>query len=142
LRSLFLDTGFLIALEAADDSQHQIAVSHWREITESKPLPQLITTSFILSEVATFFNSRKRHAKAVEIGERLLNSSSVRFLFIEEETIHKAWRYFVQHEDKTYSLADCVSFVLMEDLGLREALAFDRHFAQAGFARTPLGEKA
>lgn len=142
MKSIFLDTGFLIALEAADDSQHQIAVSHWREITRLNPLPRLITTSFILSEVATFFNSRGRHAKAVEIGERLMNSRSVRFLFIEEEVIHKAWRYFVRHEDKSYSLVDCTSFVVMEDLGLREALAFDKHFAQAGFARTPLGDKA
>lgn len=142
MKLLFLDTGFLIALEAADDSLHQTAVNHWREITKLKPLPRLITTSFILSEVATFFNSRGRHAKAVEIGERLLNSNSVSFLFVEEETVQEAWRYFVRHKDKTYSLADCVSFVVMEDLGLREALAFDRHFAQAGFARTPLGEKA
>ena len=71
-----------------------------------------------------------------------MNSSSVSLLFLGEEAVHRAWRYFVRHEDKLYSLVDCTSFVVMEELGLREALAFDKHFAQAGFARTPLGERA
>jgi predicted nucleic acid-binding protein len=35
--------------------------------------------------------------------------------------------------DKRWSLTDCISFVVMEDEGLREALTGDRHFAQAGF---------
>ena len=30
-------------------------------------------------------------------------------------------------------LTDCISFVLMEQEGLREALTGDRHFLQAGF---------
>jgi hypothetical protein len=32
---------------------------------------------------------------------------------------------------------NCTSFVLMENLGLRKALAFDRNFAEAGFAMIP-----
>ena len=35
--------------------------------------------------------------------------------------------------DKEWSLTDCISFVVMEDEGLREALTGDRHFEQAGF---------
>jgi predicted nucleic acid-binding protein len=35
--------------------------------------------------------------------------------------------------DKRWSLTDCISFAVMEQEGLREALTGDRHFAQAGF---------
>ena len=36
------------------------------------------------------------------------------------------------HEDKMYSLCDAASFVVMERLGIREAIAFDRHFREYG----------
>jgi predicted nucleic acid-binding protein len=37
--------------------------------------------------------------------------------------------------DKTYSLCDAVSFVLMRERGVAEALTTDRHFEQEGFRR-------
>jgi len=64
--SVFLDTGYVIALEAADDQYHDAAVQHWRGLTNQ--LPPLVTTSYVFDEVVTFFNSRNRHAKASEIG--------------------------------------------------------------------------
>jgi hypothetical protein len=32
-----------------------------------------------------------------------------------------------------WGLVDCVSFVIMRSLGIREAFTADRHFEQAGF---------
>jgi len=37
--------------------------------------------------------------------------------------------------DKTYSLCDAVSFVLMHRRRISEALTTDRHFEQEGFRR-------
>ena len=37
-----------------------------------------------------------------------------------------------RREDKNWSLTDCISFVVMEDEGLHDALTTDRHFEQAG----------
>lgn len=99
--------------------------------------PQLVTTSFVLDEVATFFNSRGRHGKAVEIGERLLESPSVHLIHVDEELFAAAWSYFRRRGDKRFSLTDCVSFVVMERLGIDAALAFDAHFTQAGFRTLP-----
>lgn len=131
----FLDTGYIIALEAADDQRHPDAVKHWQSLSSS--LPRLVTTSFVLDEVTTFLNSRNQHAKAVEVGNRLMGSPSVQFVHVDEALFYEGWRYFEQHTDKAYSLTDCISFVLMDRLGLRTALAFDKHFAQAGFQILP-----
>jgi predicted nucleic acid-binding protein len=40
---------------------------------------------------------------------------------------------YQQRKDKAWSHTDCVSFKIMEENGIREALAYDKHFAQAGF---------
>ena len=133
MRKLFLDTGYLIALEAVDDRNHQIALDHWQNLSIS--LPPLVTTSYVFDEVVTFFNSRNRHGKAVEIGKLLLESPSVKLVHIDEPLFHEAWKYFIQHADKLYSLTDCASFVVMKRQRVRVALTFDQHFVQAGFER-------
>jgi len=37
-----------------------------------------------------------------------------------------------RHTDKQWGLVDCLSFVLMRQMKLTTALAFDQHFPQAG----------
>ena len=37
-----------------------------------------------------------------------------------------------EHQDKTYSFCDALSFMVMERLGVTEAMAFDRHFREYG----------
>ena len=132
---VFVDTGYLIALEAITDQHHARAVAHWRAFSRS--LPPLLTTSFVFGEVVTFFNSRGHHSKAVEVGARLLASSSIRLVHVDAELLRSAWDYFRARPDKRFSLTDCVSFVLMKRMGAEDALAFDGHFLQAGFHALP-----
>ena len=136
MNTVFLDTGFLIALEMASDQYHQAAVEHWRRITSS--LPHLITTSYVFDEVVTFFNNRGHHQKAVEVGSRLLASPSVYFAHVDQELFYAGWEYFQRHTDKEYSLTDCISFLVMERFGIKVVLAFDKHFVQAGFQKQPV----
>jgi predicted nucleic acid-binding protein len=135
MKKLFLDTGFLIALEAADDQRHDEAMNLWNDLLGS--LPPLITTSYVFDEIVTFFNSRNRHAKAVEVGKLLLESPSIQLIHIDEVLFQEAWRYFIQHADKSYSLTDCASFLVMKRLRINTALTFDKHFMQAGFQQKP-----
>jgi len=75
MSSIFIDTGFIIALESATDQNHEKALRQWNE--PLKDLPAMVTTTYVIDEIVTFFNSRNRHAKAVEIGHILMNSRSV-----------------------------------------------------------------
>jgi len=131
MKSIFIDTGFVIALASVTDQNHEKASQLWNELL--KDLPEMVTTTYVIDEIVTFFNSRNRHAKAVEIGNRLMNSHSVQVIYVDKGLFDKGWQYFQQHDDKTYSMTDCISFIVMKEQGIEAALSFDKHFTQAGF---------
>jgi len=131
----FLDTSYIIALELKDDQYHQEALEHWQTIARYRP--NLVTISYIFDEVITFFSSRQLHSKAIEIGNRLLYDSSVNFIEVDSRLFGQAYSYFKKHKDKTYSLTDCISFIVMQQLEVSSALTFDKHFLQAGFQKLP-----
>jgi predicted nucleic acid-binding protein len=49
------------------------------------------------------------------------------------ELFEAGLRLHAQRLDKEWSLTDCISFVVMEEQGISEALTGDHHFEQAGF---------
>jgi uncharacterized protein len=131
----FIDTSYLLALELANDQNHQVAQNHWQQLIASSPT--FVTTSYILTETVTYLNSRNYHARALRVGNSLLSSPSIQFIHVDEPLFYAGWSYFQQHQDKTYSLSDCISFVVMQQQGIQIALTFDQHFVQAGFQKEP-----
>ena len=131
---VFLDTGYLVDLEDADDDNHRMAREHFDGLGR---IPTLTTTSYVLDEVVTFFNVRGHHAKVVEVGERLLGSPSVGMVHVGENLLRRGFGLLRDRPDKDYSLTDCVSFVLMRERRITVVFAFDRHFEQEGFVREP-----
>lgn len=134
---VFMDTSYLLALELANDQNHQVAKAHWQQVIIS--LPQLVTTTYVFDEVVTYFNSRGHHSKAIQVGNSLLSSPSVQLIHVDETLFQAGWVYFQRHQDKSYSLTDCISFVVMEQRSIRTAFSLDQHFSQAGFQREPSG---
>lgn len=132
---IFLDTGYVLALELANDQNHQAASKHWQQLAGAPP--SMITTSYVFGEIVTFFNSRGYHRKASQLGGSLLQSAAVELIHVDESLFSQGWEYLCRHQDKRYSLTDCVSFVLMARLGIVTAFAFDQHFEQAGFKIEP-----
>ena len=123
----FLDASYIIALEIASDQNHKAALEHWQSLRGMSL--ELVTTSYVFDEIVTFFNSRNRHAKAVEVGNRLLKSPSVKIVHVNEALFFQGWQFFQQYADKSYSLTDSISFLVMKQNRLEEALTFDKHFA-------------
>jgi predicted nucleic acid-binding protein len=63
---------------------------------------------------------------------RRLGKWSITLLTVELTDFHGACRLFAEFEDKTWSLTDCTSYVLMQKHSIRKAFAFDEHFRQFG----------
>ena len=135
MKAVFVDTGYLLALELTNDQHHQAATLHWQGVVTA--LPRLVTTSYVFDEVVTFFNSRGQHTKAIQVGNNLLLSPSVHLIHVDTALFYEGWAYFQRHQDKDYSRTDCISFLVMQKLGIGTAFAFDQHFVQAGFTKEP-----
>ena len=65
----------------------------------------------------------------------LLDNPDIETVWVDEQLHRDAMQLLIERQDKTYSLCDAVSFVLMGQRGITEALTTDRHFEQEGFVK-------
>ena len=49
------------------------------------------------------------------------------------ELFAQAVALYHSRPDKEWGMAECVSFCVMQERGITDALAYDHHFTQAGF---------
>ena len=128
MRDVFADTFHFLALLNPSDRQHDRAT----EIANEGDL-EIFTTRAVLLEVADAFAHPSTRMIAAEFLDALAADVSVTILELTEALYHRGLALYRDRPDKSWSLSDCVSFVVMDDRGLSEALTGDHHFAQAGF---------
>ena len=132
----FLDTSYAIALSVESDEHHQLA-EQLAERLEANQTP-LVTTRAVLLEIGNAL-SKKRYRKAAgELLDALEQDPQVEIVPLAEDIYQQALALFSSRQDKEWGMVDCVSFVVMQERGLTDALTTDEHFEQAGF-RTLLG---
>ncbi|MGB7088312.1 MAG: PIN domain-containing protein [Phormidesmis sp.] len=128
---MFLDTSGLLCYLHRDERQHDKAV---RLIHEASS--RLLTHSHVLAElVALALVRRFPRTEVLAFMVDLVDSTDVETVWVDEQLHKEAMQLLVDREDKTYSLCDAVSFVLMRQRSLTNALTTDRHFEQEGFVR-------
>ncbi len=131
---IFLDTGFLFALLSARDEHHSRVVEVFRTLQGTRLRDVLITTNHVVFEAITL-TRLLGHAKAVQLGERLYGERLAKIHWATPTEEQAAFEYFSRHQDKNYSRVDCLSFVVMEQRGITEALAVDSDFTHRFIAR-------
>jgi predicted nucleic acid-binding protein len=132
---IFVDTSFLVALFNKRDRDHPRVREVFRSF-EGKRLPGLLlTTDHVIFETVTFFVKKVSHERAVFVGERLYCEKMARIHQASFEEQRAAFEYLKRHADKKYSAVDCLSFVVMNKQGIREALAVDEDFTHRFIAR-------
>ena len=139
MEHLFVDTTYLVARFNRRDRHHRAVEEFIRARGEpGAPRYRFVTSDYVFDEVITTLLFRSgRHDEAASAGAALRGSEAVEILHVDESTADDAWALFLDRPDKLWSFTDCVSFVLMDRLGIRSALSFDRNFREAGFATLP-----
>ena len=97
---------------------------------------RVLTTNLIVGESWTFLRRKDSHRAAVAFLDRieLLEGDQrldVHRVSAAQESAAREW--LRRHDEHVYSFVDATSFRVMHDRRIREALAFDRDFAAAGF---------
>jgi predicted nucleic acid-binding protein len=69
----------------------------------------------------------------IKVIETIKATSWVTIIHIDLTMHEDAWKLLTERLDKTWSLVDCTSFVIMQRRNILEALTMAHHFEQAGF---------
>ena len=136
---VFVDTSFLFAYYNSEDKHHLSARYYFDNVVKSQTYPLgFLLTDYILDELVTLILIRtKNKSQAIFTGNSILNSQTLKLIYLKEETISRAWTKFCNYLDKQWSFTDCTSMVFMEENGIEKVACFDDHFKQAGFCPVP-----
>jgi predicted nucleic acid-binding protein len=131
VRTVLLDTSFVVAFENKDDPHH-----HRAKELDGELLAEGATLLFhwgILLEIGDGYARLGRRAKGQKLLTALGEEESYREEPITDPLLRQALDTYRNRPDKEWGLTDCVSFALMARESVREALTADVHFRQAGF---------
>ncbi|MCY3570730.1 MAG: PIN domain-containing protein [Chloroflexi bacterium] len=131
MAALFADSGYWIALIDSRDQLHSRA----RAVSARLNDAEIVTTQMALVEtLASQAGSGERaRLAATRLVERLVQSPRVEIIPQTDAQFQAAFERYAARPDQRWSLTDCASFIVMEERGVSEALAYDRDFEQAGF---------
>ena len=125
---VFADTSYFLALLGPADQHHKQAVA-W-SLALHRPL---LTTEYIVLEVGNNLIRGTDRALFVEFFARLGTDRRMEVVPASADWLNTGVNLFAARPDQTWSLTDCISFSVMTQRNLTDALTADRHFEQAGF---------
>ena len=128
MSACFADTYFFIALLFENDEAHAEAQARTAALSG-----RLYTSVWVLTEVADALATPGRRERFLPFLQFLRANPSVTIVPAEQGIFDRGAVLYDERPDKAWSLTDCISFVIMQDYGLRDALTGDHHFEQAGF---------
>jgi len=127
----FLDASYAIALSVTTDRYHKLA-EKLADKMEAEGT-RLITTRVIVLEIGNALAKLRYRSAAVKLLTAIEEDVKIEIVSLSEELYNRGWLLYQERQDKEWSLTDCISFVIMQERGLTEALTTDKHFQQAGF---------
>jgi predicted nucleic acid-binding protein len=129
---IFADTGFWIALLLKRDRHYTRAL---QILQEMRTKAHIVTSEYVLLE---FLNHFSKHGpfmrgEAMNTWKALYASKETFVIPVGHVLLERAATLYERSVDKSWSLTDCSSFVIMRERKIQDALTFDHHFEQAGF---------
>lgn len=133
---LFVDTSGWADPMLQNIPQHPLMDAYARQIRADKR--PLVTTDGVLGELVALLTVRGiARPPLLQFVDHIFHLAHLQIVHVDEAIIHEAWELLKRRQDKTWSLVDACSFLVMQRLNILEAFTSDHHFVQAGFVRVP-----
>lgn len=129
---IFVDTSAWIMLINKDETYHQAAVEIYNEIFKAT----LIISNLVVGETYTWLRKKAGYNKALVFLRAIEEKNELNQLTIiySEPVLEiQAVQLLEKYREHEFSFADAVSFCVMQNLGIKQAFTYDRHFFIAGF---------
>ena len=126
--SRFADTSYFLALLIPNDENHAVAVklaAEWRGA--------LLTTDFVVIEVGNHLSPQRSRGVFARFFRAIAQEPRITVVPSSRQWLDRRLTLYESRPDKNWSLTDCISFEMMREQHIVEALTADHHFAQAGF---------
>lgn len=130
-KEVFVDTAFLVATIDSRDSLHQAALRVSRELSASRAI--LVTSDAVLLELANYFARSPLRSEAIHWISVVRSARGWEIEPLDRELLQRGEERYREHDDKSWSLTDCTSMVVMRRRRIRDVATTDVHFRQAGF---------
>jgi predicted nucleic acid-binding protein len=128
MKAVFCDTFFFLAAINQSDKCHEEALA-WSNAYDGP----LLTTIWVITEVADALAGRQDRQMFEIFYQTLQADKRMHIVTAQQPHWERGLTLYFQRPDKKWSLTDCISFVVMDDEELTDALTGDRYFEQAGF---------
>lgn len=128
---VYVDAGGWIALVNRRDALHTQAVRIYKQRLQEQC--QIITASVVLLEVGNWLSPAPLRGLAIDLLHSIEQSSLIEVVHVTPDLYARGWELYSNRLDKDWGMIDCISFVIMQERNLTEALTGDHHFEQAGF---------
>jgi predicted nucleic acid-binding protein len=128
MTEVFADTHYFIAMLGPDGPERSKARQ-----AGAMGGRRLVTTALVMTEVGSFMRRPHERAAFVELVNKLGSMKNALLLPADSPLWRRGLELYEKRLDKEWSLVDCVSFVVMDDRELTDALTADHHFEQADF---------
>jgi uncharacterized protein len=125
---VFADAFYFVARLNRRDQHHERVLKFSRDFRA-----HILTSDWVLMEVADALAESESRSRVRDFILHLRSINACEIVPASRELLDHALELYHQHADKKWTLTDCVSFVIMREQKVSEALTGDKHFEQAGF---------
>src|SRR6266851_2762455 len=126
--AVFADTSYFLAFLGEKDQFHDRAMA-WTRVLRAP----VVTSEYVVVEVGNSLSKGADRQAFMDFYREIRQEAKLEVIPASTELLDRGAELFAGRPDKTWSLTDCVSFVVMSDRGLHDALSADRDFEEAGF---------